>query len=53
MIEAFNALLSCLVTGLFTALFLAWFAHIGILPITLVLPIDQLEEIEEDDDPTH
>ena len=50
MITAFNAILECLVTGLFTALFLVLFAMIGWLPITLVLTAEQMEELDEDED---
>lgn len=49
MVQAFNALLECLVTGLFTAVFVVVAARIGILPITLMVEMDDLEEVDEDD----
>jgi len=39
MVQAFNALLECLVTGLFTAVFVVVAARIGMLPITLMGPL--------------
>lgn len=53
MIQAFNALLECMVTGLFCALFLVLFSRIGLLPLTLMVSIGELEEVEDDDNPTH
>ncbi len=49
MVSAFNALLECLVTGLFAAVFIVVAARIGILPITLMVEMDDLVEDEEDD----
>ena len=49
MVQAFNALLECLVTGLFTAVFVVVAARIGMLPITLMVEMDDLEGADEDD----
>lgn len=49
MIGAFNALLECLVTGLFAAVFIVVAARVGILPITLMVEMDDLVEDGEDD----
>lgn len=46
MITAFNELLSCLVTGLFGALFLLLFTKMGWLPMLIIAE----EPKEEDDD---
>ena len=48
MVQAFNALLECLVTGLFTAVFVVVAARIGVLPITLMVEMDDLEEDEDE-----
>ena len=50
MITAFNALLECLVTGLFTAVFVVVAARIGMLHITLMAEMDDLEEVDEDEE---
>lgn len=50
MVQALNALLECLVTGLFTAVFVVVAARIGILPITLMVEMDDLEEVDDDQD---
>ena len=49
MIQALNALLECLVTGLFTAVLVVVAARIGMLPITLMAEMDDLEEVDEDE----
>lgn len=49
MIEAVNALIECIVTGLFTAVFLLIAARIGWLPITLMMSLEDLEEEEVDE----
>ena len=49
MVQALNALLECLVTGLFTAVFVVVAARIGMLPITLMVEMDDLEEVDEDE----
>lgn len=49
MVGAFNALLECLVTGLFAAVFIVVAARIGILPITLMVEMDDLAEEEDGD----
>ncbi len=49
MIIALNALLECAATGLFTAVFIVVAARIGILPIALMVEMDDLVEDEEDD----
>lgn len=49
MINALNALLECLVTGLFTALFLYVGMLLGLIPIMFVsysLPPEEEDEIE-------
>lgn len=48
MVQAFNELLECLVTGLFTAGFIVVAARIGMLPITLMVEMDDLVEEEDD-----
>ena len=50
MITAFNALLECLVTGLFTAVFVVVAARIGMLHITLMAEMDDLVEEEDEDE---
>ena len=50
MVQAFNALLECLVTGLFTAVFVVVAARIGMLPITLMVEMDDLEGEDEDEE---
>ena len=50
MVQAFNALLECLVTGLFTAVFVVVAARIGMLPITLMVEMDDLEGVDEDEE---
>lgn len=47
MVAALNALLECLVTGFFTALFIGVLAYYGILPIVFVLPKEEEEEEDE------
>lgn len=50
MIHAFNALLECLVTGLFTALFIKLFVHLGIFPITYMMYIDPKDMVEPEEE---
>lgn len=50
MIEAFNALLECITTGLFAAVFIVVAARIGLLPISLMVEMDDLAEEEEDEE---
>lgn len=47
LVYAFNELLSCAVTGLFTALFIWILARIGALPVLLMVPMKEDEEEEE------
>lgn len=44
MIEAVNAILSCLVTGIFSALFIMLFARLGWLPIAVSMSVEDFEE---------
>ncbi|UZV39655.1 hypothetical protein APT65_00040 [Trabzonvirus APT65] len=44
MIEAVNAILNCLVTGLFGALFIVLFARLGWLPIAVSMSVEDFEE---------
>lgn len=47
MITAFNELLSCFVTGLFTALIIWFMAKIGMLPVLLMVQVDEEDKEEE------
>jgi hypothetical protein len=47
MITAFNELLLCFVTGLFTALIMWLMAKFGMFPIIIMVPMDKVQE--EDD----
>ncbi len=47
LVTAFNAVLECLVTGLFTALIILVMAKIGWLPILFIQELEDKEEIEE------
>lgn len=51
MIATVNLLVELLVTGLFTALFLVLFARLGILPMALLLTLND-KDIEEESDNT-
>lgn len=44
LITAFNAVLECLVTGLFTALIILGMAKIGWLPVLFIQEVDEEEE---------
>lgn len=44
MIEAVNAILHCLVTGFFSALFILLFARFGLLPIAVSMSVADFEE---------
>lgn len=44
MIEAVNAILTCLVNGLFAALFIMLFSRLGWLPIAVSMSIQDFEE---------
>lgn len=44
---AFNELLSCVLTGLSTAIFLGVFAHFGLLPLVFITNKNPEEQEEE------
>lgn len=48
MIEMVNAILHCVVTGLFTALFLTFFSWTGLLPFVVIFNEDDTEEEDEE-----
>lgn len=53
MIAAFNELLSCIVTGGFTALFILGMVKLGWLPMMIMLTEEDLQsavEVEEDEE---
>ena len=49
MITAFNELLSCFVTGLFTALTLLLMAKLGMFPILIMVPMEEEEKDKEEE----
>jgi hypothetical protein len=50
MTAMFNALLECLVTGLFTALWLAFFSFIGLVPMMFISYAEEPKEEEDFDE---
>lgn len=44
MINAFNALLECFVTGLFAALSIWVLAKLGVFPVMFLAPMEELDE---------
>lgn len=48
MITAVNELLSCFVTGLFTALTLLVMAKLGMFPILIMVPMEEEKDKEEE-----
>lgn len=51
MVQMINALLECLVTGLFCALFLTLFVRLGWVPMVGIMTIDPTKLMEEEEDP--
>lgn len=48
MITAFNELLQCFVTGLFTALIMWGMAKFGMFPILIMVPMPEEQKEEEE-----
>ena len=48
MITALNALIECMVTGLFTAVFLALISKVGFLPLMFITYTDPRDEAQEE-----
>lgn len=44
MVNAFNALLECFVTGIFTALSIWVLAKLGVFPVMFLAPMEDLDE---------
>lgn len=53
MIIAFNALMSCMVTGLFVALFVLLFIKMGWMPAFALIEMPQSEEDLDEQDETN
>ena len=47
LVYAFNELLSCIMTGLFTALCMWGLAKLGLFPVIFVMPAPEEDEEEE------